>query len=365
VTVPRTAWHRGDHFCAACVAEHLGKFEFSKMIAPLFSIASQPSVHDTYDVVIVGGGPAGLSAALVLARACREVLVIDAGQPRNASARHVHGFLSRDGVDPHELLAQGRGELRKYGVSFLSDEAVGCSRLLEPCVRTRPTQFKVATHSGQHFTCRKLLLATGTVDELPQFPGVKECYGVSVHHCPYCDGWEHRGQRLLAYGDTAEKAVGLGIALRTWSEKVTVLTNGAPVEESDLLRLAANDISLNSARICKINRREDGQCVGVELENADVIPADALFFNTRQRPRSDLPRLLGCALDEDGLVCTHGRQHSDIPGLFLAGDADGDVQFAIVAAAEGARAAVAINRELQDEDREHCANTELRELQIE
>jgi thioredoxin reductase len=309
---------------------------------------------DVHDVIIVGGGPAGLSAALILARACRRVVVIDAGQPRNSAALHMHGYLTRDGISPHELLEKGRQELASYGVTVVPGEATSCRRLAPIGPQPLKTHFGVTLKEGGALAARKLLLATGAVDEVPEFPGVRECYGVSVHHCPYCDGWEHRGARLVAYGDTPEKAVGLGLALRTWSNQVTVLSDGQSFSEHDKKRLAARNIAASDERIRQLIHQPDGKCTGIELESSGVIPAEALFFNTRARARFDLARQLGCELTEEGFVCTHGKQQTAVPGLFLAGDADSDVQFVIVAAAEGAIAAVAINRELQDEDCAVC-----------
>jgi thioredoxin reductase len=197
------------------------------------------------------------------------------------------------------------------------------------------------------------LFASGTCDTLPDLPGVKECYGATVHHCPYCDGWEHRGKQLLAYGASAEKAIGLALSLRTWSDRVIAISNGQPASEQDRQLLHKSGLKLKADRVIRFTHRGD-QIQGVEFANATKLDADALFFNTRQEARCDLARQLGCELDEDCRARTTGKQQTNIPGVFLAGDADGDVQFAIVAAAEGATAAVAINRELQKED---CASS--------
>jgi thioredoxin reductase len=309
-----------------------------------------PASHDaTYDAIIIGGGPAGLSAALLLGRSCRRVAVIDAAQPRNAAARAVHGFLGSDGMPPQDLLAAARQQLARYEVEFLRDVVTSGCRLTSadlPC----PTAFSVTTQNNRTLRGRKLLLATGMHDTLPKFPGVRECYGVTIHHCPYCDGWEHRGQRILVYGMQAKEAVGLGLALRGWSKDVTVLTDGHPVDRQQTDRLAKNGISLASEKIVRFLHRGD-LLEGVELAGSRVLPAEAMFFHSDQRPGCDLPRSLGVECEDEFARRTSRKQTTNVPGLFVAGDADGDVQFVIVAAAEGAKAAVAMNRELQDEDR--------------
>jgi thioredoxin reductase len=307
-----------------------------------------------YDVIIIGGGPAGLSAALLLGRSCRRVLVIDEGRPRNAAAREMHGYLGRDGTPPADLLAAGRREIARYGVELVRHVAVAADCVEQCGEHPFPTGFRVATESGRIERCRKLLLATGMRDELPAFPGVAECYGISVHHCPYCDGWEHRGRPLAAYGRPADKAAGLAMSLRTWSPQIVVLTDGQPLAADDRSQLLENEILIAEQPIRRLVA-DASKLQAIELEGAEPIPAEALFFNTGQRQSSDLPLQLGCEFRDRKfapLANTSPKQKTNIPGLFLAGDADGDVQFVIVAAAEGATAAVAINRELQEEERE-------------
>lgn len=314
-------------------------------LPPPASLASD----ELYDAIIVGGGPAGLNAALILGRACKRVAVIDAGAPRNAAARQLHGFLSRDGIRPGELLAAGREQLACYGVEFIADTATGAESLASRQGYRHPTGFSIRTRGGRTLSGRKLLLATGARDLLPAIEGLRECYGVSVHHCPYCDGWEHRHKQLVALGAAAKDAAGLAITLRGWSRRVTVLTDGEPLDEQMRRRLAKCDVAWSQDRLLKLVH-DCGRLQAVEFVSGERLPADSLFFNTPHRPQCELAISLGCPIDSQRMVHTGARQRTPVAGLFVAGDADGDVQFLIVAAGEGATAAVAINRELQDED---------------
>jgi thioredoxin reductase len=301
-----------------------------------------------YDVAIVGGGPAGLSAGLMLARCRRRIVIFDNGKPRNAAAREFHGYLGLDALPPAEFLQRGQEEVARYGVEFTHDTVIAAESLSHPA--TFPTAFRIKTAQGIVIQSRKLLLATGVVDSLPHLSGLKECYGISVHHCPYCDGWEHRDQRLFALGGDADEAAGLAISLRGWSSTVIALTHSKPLSEHWRQRLLRNGVSRREEPIARLVH-QSGRLQGVEFSDGSSIDGDALFFNSGQPQRSDLLRKLGLIDDEDDHASTSDRQKTSSRGLFVAGDADGDVQFVIVAAAEGATAAVAINRELQEEDR--------------
>lgn len=300
-----------------------------------------------YDTIIVGGGPAGLSAAIVLGRCGRRVLVVDAGKPRNYASRGVHNFLSRDGVTPSQLKDLGLRELRKYGVTHL-DGRVASAECREGGFRV-----KVA---GQRRTllCRTMLLATGVVDRLPEIVGFEELYGRGVHHCPYCDGWEYTGKRLAAYGK-GRRAVGLGMSLLTWSPDVVVLTDGVRVTASERARAEELGLHIRAERVVElVGRRRGGQSTlgRVRFASGEDEAVAALFFNTGQVQRSGLAGGLGCRMNDDGGIVRDRRQRTGVSGLYLAGDASKDVQFVVVAAAEGARAGVAINAELQRRDRE-------------
>jgi thioredoxin reductase len=297
-----------------------------------------------YDVAIIGAGPAGLSAALVLGRCRRRVIVLDHGQPRNKAAVEIHGYLGHARISPMKFREIGRREAEEYGVEFLGGEAKSVCRCGDA-----DADFEVQVEGRPCITARKLLLATGVKDQLPEIENLRDFYGKTVHHCPYCDGWEHRDERLVALGQGSQ-AVGLALSLRTWSDKVTACTCGEALNDSDRQRLERNQIALRPEHPLRLEG-QGGRLMRMHFDNGPPVECDALFFSSEQGQRSKLPLMLGCKCNEHGLIQTQKKQGTGVCGLFLAGDADGDVQLAIVAAAEGAIAATAINRELQDEDR--------------
>jgi thioredoxin reductase len=293
-----------------------------------------------FDVIVVGGGPAGLSAALMLGRCRRRVLVCDRGEPRNRRSRALHGYLTRDGIDPPSLNEIGRGELRAYGVTFRCVGVTGARR--------DGDAYRVSLADGAEEFARYLLLATGVVDDLPAIAGFEECYGRSIFHCPYCDGWEWRDRRLAAFG-RGRAVAGLALGLKTWSADVVVCTHGVPIERRLRERLARNGIAVRTEPIAALEH-QDGELAAVKLASGESLPRDALFFATGQHPQSPLAVALGCTLTHRGVVKTGTLCDTNVERVFVAGDASRDAQFAVVAASEGVKAAVAINRALQAEE---------------
>jgi thioredoxin reductase len=290
------------------------------------------------DVVVIGGGPAGLSAALVLGRCRRSVVVCDAGRPRNAAARALHGYLTRDGIPPLELLRLAREELLRYDVELRS-VAVTDVRRTEPA-------YDVHLETGERLLARKVLVATGVRDHLPDIDGMAECYGVSVHHCPYCDGWEERDRAIAVIGQGASGA-GLALGMKTWSDRVVLCTNGRPrLGREHRAQLAAHGVTVVEARLARIEHTA-GRAQALIGANGDRVPCDAVFFAAGQTLKSEFLGRLGCEITRKGTVKTDLRGETCVPGLYVVGDASRDVQFVIVAAAEGAKAAVAINKALQ------------------
>jgi thioredoxin reductase len=293
-----------------------------------------------FDVIIIGAGPAGLSAALLLGRCCRQVLVCDAGTPRNGRSRALHGYLSRDGIAPLDLRMRGRQEVARYGIE-VREVRVADARL-------DSGRFVVRFQDGREEGCRKLLLATGVTDHVPALDGFDACYGHSVFHCPYCDGWEVRGRRLALYA-RGRSGVGMAVALRDWSPHVLLLTDGpGRLTGEDRSRLGREGVKLRQERIARLDH-DDGQVRAAVFTSGAPEPCDAVFFKTGQSQQSDLARQLGCRFTEKGAVKTGRLEETAVPGLYVAGDASHDVQLAIVAAAEGVKAAFAINSAFQRE----------------
>jgi thioredoxin reductase len=295
-----------------------------------------------FDVIIAGGGPAGLSAALILGRCRRRVLLCDAGAPRNARSHGLHGYLTRDGIEPLDFLRIARDQLRPYDTVEIRDVAV------EKIVRERD-RFRVRLADGRRATSRRVLIATGVLDELPDIPGFAELYGTSVFHCPYCDGWEMRDQPLAVYG-RGKRGYGLALELTLWSRDVVLCTDGPPGLSADKReRLARNGVALRTQRIARLEG--SGEVLErVVFADGSALPRRGLFFNTGQQQRCGLAAEVGCEFSKKGAVKTGKHESTCVPGVFVCGDASKDVQWVIVAAAEGAAAAFAINTALLKDD---------------
>jgi thioredoxin reductase len=274
----------------------------------------------------------------MLGRCRRRVLVCDAGAPRNRSSQAVHGYLTRDGITPAELLRLAQEELRAYDtVELRNTEVVDATRDAEG--------FDVRCADGSRFRTRKLLLATGVVDELPPIEGLERFYGRSVHHCPYCDGWEWRDQAIAVYG-RGQHGAALALGLTAWTRDLMLCTDGpAELSEETQDRLEAYNIPVLEGRVRRLEGA-GGRLERIVFDDGEAVARRALFFATGQRQACDLPARLGCVFTAEGTVDTGKCEATNVSGLYVCGDASREAQFVVVAAAEGAEAAMAINKAL-------------------
>lgn len=294
-----------------------------------------------YDVAVIGGGAAGLSAALVLSRARRRVAVVDAGSPRNAPAAHMHGFLSRDGMPPRDLLAIGRDEVLAYGgniiVSTVEDVICGAG-----------TGFRLRLANGSELAARRLLVATGLRDELPEVPGVIERFGRDVLHCPYCHGYEVRDQPIAVLGGTPD-AVQHAQLVRQWSSDVVIFPHADALRAADRDQLAARSIGIVDGPVKRLVV-DDDRLTGIELEDSRIIHRAAVFVRPRFVPNNDVLNALGCAMDDRGWVVADAVGRTSVAGVWVAGNAVNPRAQVITAAGEGSAAAIALNGDLVEDE---------------
>jgi len=292
-------------------------------------------------VVIAGAGPAGLSAALILGRCRRKVLLCDRGTPRNWASRAMHGFISRDGMPPAEFAAAARLELSRY-------PSVVCETAEVRQAWAEGKGFRVATATSTVRT-RKLLIATGLEDQLPEIEGFEALFGTSVFQCPYCDGWEFRDRPLAAYGRRG-RGLEMARALTAWSQDIILCSDGPSRFTAEQKRLlASNGIRLFQQPILRLEG-EAGMLRHIHFRDGSQVQRDALFFDTASRGQSDLTQQLGCTFNRHGGVVCGKYEATAVPGVYVAGNIIRNVQLSIVAAAEGANAAFGINRALTRED---------------
>ncbi len=297
---------------------------------------------DRYDVVVIGGGAAGLSAALVLSRARRKVLVIDAGEPRNAPAGHMHGYLSRDGLPPAELLAAGRAEVKGYGGIIVA----GTVTNLVPDGRTG---FWVLLAGGQRISARRLLVTTGLRDELPEIPGLRDRWARDVLHCPYCHGHEVRDRQLGVVGGTPG-AVRYAQIVRQWTHDLVYFTPPDTLTVVERKQLLARAIGVVEGTIEALVIDAQDRLRGVQMHDGSVVPRDALFVPPRFVPNNALLLDLGCTVDTDGWVGVDSTGRTSVSGVWAAGNIVDPRAQVITAAGAGSAAAIALNSDLVDED---------------
>jgi thioredoxin reductase len=294
------------------------------------------------DVLIVGGGPAGLSAALILGRCHRQTLLCDEHRHRNRASHAIHGLLGREGASPSAFLKDARQELAHYKSVSIRDTRVDD-------IKPARDGFEFACADGTTGNASKIVLATGIVDELPGLAGIEALYGVSVHHCLYCDGFEYAGKPVAAYGK-GDKGADLAVMMKHWMVDVVACSDGTEVSTEAERKLKQHGIPLRREPILSLEGA-GGALTKIRFESGPDLDRVGLFFSTGCHQASDLARRLGCKRDDKGGVVTDpATEETSMPGVYVAGDVSRDVLLVAVAIAEGAKSAVAINKALLRRD---------------
>ena len=295
-----------------------------------------------FDVIIVGGSYAGLSAAMALGRSLRKVLVIDAGKPCNRQTPHSHNFLTQDGKTPSEIAAVAKEQVEKYDtVSFLSDYAI----------QGRKTDhgFEITTEKGEVLEGKKLIFATGVKDLMPPIPGFADCWGISVIHCPYCHGYEVRDQKTGVFA-SGEFAFEYAKMITNWTKDLTLFTQGESTltkEQAD--KLMGKGVKIIEAKIAQIEH-VDGKLRQLMMEDGSTMPLTAMYAKADFVQNSDIPSVLGCVTNSNGFLDVDMMQKTSVPGVFACGDSTQMFRTVSYAVSAGTMAGAACNKELIDEE---------------
>jgi thioredoxin reductase len=293
---------------------------------------------DNYDVVIIGGGAAGLSAALLLGRARRRVAVVDAGQPRNRRAEHIHGYLTRDGVPPAKFLELAREEVQTYGVELIDATA-------EEVYPDR----RVCLEDGRILAARQVILASGLKDVLPDVEGAEARWGKDLFQCPYCHGWEFQDQALAVLG-TGESSVQQTLLVRQFSSDVTLFTHEMEVlDDESVASLSSRGVKVIEGRVQGLVAGPE-TLTGVRLEDGELHPCDALFYEPGATVDTSIVQIRDCQTSENGCVSTDESGRTGVEGVWAVGNAADPAAQVIVAAGDAYRLAVAVNAELIEDD---------------
>lgn len=298
-----------------------------------------------YEIGIVGGGPAGLSAAIWCARYLHSVAVIDSGDPRNWETLGINGYLGLDDICPPELRKSGRDTCRALGVDLI-DAVVLCVDA------TKDDAFTISLEGGDRIVVQRLLLAIGIRDVWPEIPGLEHVYGANAHVCPDCDGYDARGKKVVVIGN-GRRAVGMALNLTTWTNDIIISTNGRPPDFDEAeygQKLDALNIPVITDPITRVCC-EGNRIHCLMLESGMQLDTDKVFFTIGQYPADDLGVQLGCERDDEGRIVIDAHGHTSVRNVFAAGDITPGPQLAITAAAEGAKAALAMHKSLVPEGR--------------
>jgi thioredoxin reductase len=300
--------------------------------------------NNEFDVVIIGGGSAGLSAALVLGRSLRNVLVCDNGEPRNLPSHSMHSFLSRDGTNPIDFLRIARDQLKLYDTVKIRNIEV------KQVNRNDKSLFDIELADSTRVTSRKILLSTGIIDELPRIQGFSELWGKAVLHCPYCHGWEVRDKPLAVYG-RGQDGLSLALLISNWSDNLVLCSNGpVNLEEKDHKILASKHIEIYEQNIDRLEYSSVDKLERIVFVDGSSLKREAIFIRPTQRQRNSLSVQLECSMTESGKIRIDEIGRTTVPGVYAAGDAVRTRQKVIMAASDGVNAAITINQDMVDED---------------
>ncbi|MFU8803901.1 MAG: NAD(P)/FAD-dependent oxidoreductase [Bradymonadaceae bacterium] len=296
---------------------------------------------EIFDVAVIGGGPAGLTATMWLGRYLREVVLIDAGDPRNWQTKGVHGVLGHQSIRPAKLRRRGRRQCREHGASLVDGHVEAIHRL-------EPDEFEICIEKGPRLRARRVLITTGVKDRWPDIPNLERCYGTSVHTCPHCDGFESRGTRTVVIGWEA-KAAEVALALLTWTRQVIICTHGHAPNFGEELgeKIRAREIPVIDAPITVLEERHR-HLQGIDFEGGGVLECEHLFIAMGQVAVDDLGTQLECERDEIGRILIDDTHHTSSPHVYAAGDITPGLQLVTLAAAEGLNAARAIHHSLKE-----------------
>lgn len=294
-----------------------------------------------FDVIIIGGSYSGLSAAMALGRALRNVLIIDSGKPCNRQTPHSHNFLTQDGKTPKEISSVARAQVEKYStIKFYSGIAVSG--------RKNENGFEIKSQSGDNFTGRKLIFATGITDLLPDIKGFSECWGISFLHCPYCHGYEVRNEKTGVYGN-GEVAFEFSKMISNWTRDLTLFTNGkSTLTEEQTDKLGKRNIRITENEIEQVEHT-NGQIHNLIFKDCSRVAIKAMYVKAPFVQHTDIPASLGCELTEQGFIKVDGWQKTSIPGIFAGGDNSSPIRSVANAVYAGSVAGAATNKELIDE----------------
>ncbi len=296
----------------------------------------------TFDVIIIGGSYSGLSAAMSLGRALRKVIIIDSGKPCNIQTPHSHNFITQDGKTPKEISSLAKQQVESYKtVTFYNGHAISGTKT--------PSGFEVKTQSGDTFTGKKIIFATGIKDVLPEIKGAAECWGISMIHCPYCHGYEYRNEKtgILANGESAYE---LSKLISNWTKDLTVFTNGKSTLTKDQTELISRrNIEINENEIYSFVHT-NGQIENIQFKDTSTISVKAIYTRPSFVQHSGIPEALGCELTEQGFIKVDMLQKTSVPGVFASGDNATFMRSVASAVFTGSMAGAALNRELIDEE---------------